>query len=247
MTVFGEALDDDEDAQREELRHMDGIDVMRPRKSPPRLPSGTVPLFSAEVGDGCIPVTNGDKPSPWQVLGAFYMQGNLTNRLLQAGALDSLAPTETLEQFDKAFRAAFGCPPQTAIWVDAFIMELERARSAWFGAEQSGVEPGDHERLAVARVALREVREFLGKCPTFCPVLPFWLSVPLTALLLRKFSFGRGGGGALGAGTIRELLINPSKLAAYLRRAKLARFFTVELGLLASESVVHSGTQPVAP
>lgn len=119
-----------------------------------------------------------------------------------------------------------------------FIRELEDGRATWFAEEYRGAEPGPAERRAFARVVLDNTQTVVDQYRSRYDVLPRWLSVELTALLLHKVSCLRGGGpqGTLSAGRRRELLSNPVKMARHLRESKMrARLFAVEIAELERE------------
>jgi len=89
--------------------------------------------------------------------------------------------------------------------------------------------------MVAAREVLRCTRDRLSTAELSCPLLPQWLVPELVALLLQRFSFGRGGGPdrAVSSERMREMLLSPSVLAAYLRGQSLGavRFARVLVAL----------------
>jgi len=103
-------------------------------------------------------------------------------------------------------------------WFPWFFEYLERGRIAWYEREAAGVIISD-DVLDAAQKVLRATRNRLSTATLSCPLLPCWLVPEVVALLLQRFSFARGGGPerAVSHDRMREMLLNPPKLAAYLR------------------------------
>lgn len=120
------------------------------------------------------------------------------------------------------------------MWVEEFLSCLEGMKVACLW-NAPGTPLESAEPVHLARTTLERTRAALVRRQDICPVLPPWLSEELTALLLQKVSFGRGGGqqGAISRERMRVLLSNPRKLIRYLCENKLrASLFTAELAAL---------------
>ncbi len=224
---------------REHLLREPGMRIRRARRPRPRLPAGTaVVRILSKKAIGCVPESDGSEPTPEHVLAAQLFLRDVIQPILRSAAHGALVENSRLGALESGFHEAFGCAPQTAAWLGAFIRELELGRCAWFAAELTGTEPGPEERKELARVTLRGTRDALASSAPGCE-LPRWLSVNLTVLLLQKFSFGRGGGpqGALATNSVRDLLKDPVKMIAFLRVKKYrSRMFSAELALLGLEA-----------
>jgi hypothetical protein len=203
----------DLDPEAQQFANTEGVQVRRVRRIPPRLPTGTVLVRDLRGAKTCMRMIEARFPSPAERLMAKHLC-NLVDEVEHATLAPHTVRAETLQALEAAYDAAFPWPN----WFPWFFEYLQRARIAWYDWETAGLATPDHV-LEVGRAVLRWTRDALSDAIVFCPLLPRWLVPELVALLLQRFSFGRGGGPdrALSHDRMRELLLHPPKMAKYLR------------------------------
>jgi hypothetical protein len=209
--------------------------VRRPRRARSRVPAGTVAI---EDGRGkvfdCIPWPDANRPTVEHALAAELLYRAVIRPILESSRRGGLVEQTTLQALENAYSQCFGCAPKTAAWLGLFLRELEFARRDWLALRLSGADPGPEQHVGLARTVLDRTRDALGGAG-LGGELPSWLSPNLTALLLQKVSFGRGGGPqrALSRNGMAGLLSSPSNVARFLRaNPRRASRFSVELAEL---------------
>lgn len=190
-----------------------GVSVRTRRRVPPRVPTGTFQVTYANSAKSCLRVVEGSYTLPQDVEAARHLSQMLLEIEASLRAGDWVA-REALEAIDRAYAAAFPYPE----WFPWFFEYLQRARIAWYEREIAGLVASD-DIVAAGREVLRLTRDRLSTADLSCPLLPRWLAPELVALLIQRFSFGRGGGPdrAVSHDRMREMLLIPSELAGYLR------------------------------
>jgi hypothetical protein len=143
-------------------------------------------------------------------------------------------PAEESRCVENLLNAAFECSYHVAYWLIPLLNRLEEARSAWYAIE-SQRKPNESPQLELfknlATQVLSNTADDLKSCPVIVSV-PAWLSANLVALLISKYSFGRGGGrtGTISRKSMRDLLASPAMMAAWLRRRPAFNgYFAAEL------------------
>jgi hypothetical protein len=189
-----------------------GVQVRRARRIPPRLPIGTALLTDLRGTKTCMRMTEARFPSPAERRMAKHLS-DLVIQVERATLAPHAVRAEALRAVESAYGAAFPWPN----WFAWFFEYLQRARAAWYDCETAGLIPDDP--LEAGRAVIRCTRDALSEAIVFCPLLPWRLTPELVALLIQRFSFGRGGGPdrALSYDRMQELLLHPPKMAAYLR------------------------------
>lgn len=226
-------MSDFSDEARADFARKDGVQVRRVRRSPPRLPAGTLRI-RGNGADGCIPITHGDFLTERDRALFCLLNGELMNVIRYCMENNLPVPVDFLEAMRRAAPAVFGCDPDDAYWLVPFLGELEAGRSERLALESREAGPGTIDLRPLAEeVIVRTLRRVQRLAPSIG--LPPWLSGRLVALLLKRFSYTRGGGanGSLTKESIRRLLADPRQLSKYLRAEPgRARVFANELCLL---------------
>lgn len=226
-------MDDFGDEEREAFARGDGVQVWRPRRSPPRLPAGTMRV-TGNGGGGCIPIVSGAWLTELET-GLFRLiQGEVMN-LIRFGIVEHRPVSDDhREALHRITRAAFRCEPDDALWLVAFLGELEAARGERLALESREVDPSATNLVPLAQAVLDQTRRRAQRLAPSAD-LPPWLSRSLTAFMLKSFSYSGGGGpyAALTLDSIRTLLADRRELRDYLRRSpERARCFEAELAAL---------------
>ena len=239
-------MDDDDEwgvDVREELANASGMHTYKPRRSPARLPAGTVRNRGPE--GGCLPVTTGVYLSAEEHELFGLLLREFLSPLSYGVSAGHLVTEQQRAALHDVVELAFGCRSDVALWLVPYMTELRVGRSERFAAEVKATDPARCELLPVARgVHERTRRELFRSAPQVS--LPTWLTEQVTVLLLKKFSFAGGGGpdGALSEQRIMGLLQEPRELAAYLSATPVrARIFAAELSLLA-QAAQRERTRP---
>lgn len=233
------------DEEREDFARQDGVQVHQQRRSPPRLPAGTIRIHGGNEG-GCIPVSNGEFLTEGEK-GLFRLiLGEVINPLRFGAEDNRLVADDHRDALLRIGRELFGCELDTALWLVPFLTELEGARSDRLALETKASNSLEVDLHPVAQAAIERT---LQRAKRLAPSieLPQWLSPELVQVLIRRFSFSGGGGphAALTRDVIQSLLIDPLALAAYLRTTpRLAARMREELSSL---DAAASATRRAAP
>ncbi len=205
------------DEERDDFAHQGGVQQYRQRRSPPRLPAGTLRIHGDAPG-GCMPVVAADFLTEREKAIFRLMNGEVLN-VIRFGVEDNCpVPDDYREALQRAARALFGYEPDDALWLEPLLVELELGRSERLALETRAADPSNTNLLALAEAVLERTRRGVQRlAPSVA--LPAWLSPRLTSLLLKRFSFSGGGGakGALAKESIRQMLAEPCQLSQYLR------------------------------
>lgn len=221
------------DEEREDFARQDGVQLHQQRRSPPRLPAGTLRIHGDNEG-GCIPISGGDFLTESEKGLLRLILGEVINPL-RFGAEDNWPVADDhRDALLRMGRELFACEHDTALWLVPFLTELELARSERLALETKASTPLDVDLHSVAQGALERT---LLRAKRLAPSveLPEWLSPELVELFVRRFSFNGGGGpdAALTRDAIQSLLVDPQALADYLRATpKLAARMGRELTAL---------------
>lgn len=221
------------DEEREDFARQDGVQMHRQRRSPPRLPAGTVRIHGENAG-GCIPLETADFLTERETAIYHLIQGELLNVIRHGVEQYFPVPDDFRDGLSRAAGAIFGCDPDDAPWLVPFLTELEVGRGERLALETREVDPSKTNLRPLAEDVLARTRRRAQRLAPSIE-LPSWLSARLTVLLLKRFSFSHGGGkdGALAKESIRALLADPCELAKYLRAdADRASIYAGELGTL---------------
>jgi hypothetical protein len=230
----------DEKTLREHGLNAPGMRVLEPRHAAPRVPAGTIRVLTRDnlglsAPKTCLPEIPASVPNAQDLWAAQHLNRVIAS-VARAAESGEMVSNDAILTLRRAFRGAFGCLPEIVVWRDLLVEQLEVARIEWFAEQAGGAEPRAERSKELAEAALQRTCDHVGQRAILSPVPPRWLSANLTALLLRRFSFGRGGGTqrALSKQRIRDLLSDPRELARYLREDPERRgFFPRELRELA--------------
>jgi hypothetical protein len=228
------------DEERDDFASQDGVQLHQRRRSPPRLPAGTLRIHGDNEG-GCIPISTGEFLTDSEKGLLRLILGEVINPL-RFGAEDNWpVADDQREALLRMGRELFACEHTTALWLVPFLTELEVARSERLALETKASSPLDVDLHPVARAAIeRTLRRAKHLAPSI--ELPQWLSPELVELFVRRFSFSGGGGpyAALTREAIQSLLVDQRALADYLRSTpKLAARMRGEL--LALDAAADAG------
>jgi hypothetical protein len=240
-------MDDFGDEEREAYARGDGVQVWRPRRSPPRLPAGTMRV-TGNGGGGCIPIVSGAWMTELEI-GLFRMiQGEVMNPI-RFGIVEHRPVTDDhREALRRITQAAFDCESEDALWLVPFLGEIEAARGERLVLESREADPSTTNLIPLAEVVIGLARRRAQRLAPSIDMPP-WLSPQVTALLLKRFSYSGGGGpyAALTPDSIRRLLADPRRLRKYLNESpERARLFHAELAAL-DAAIAASPNPDVVP
>jgi hypothetical protein len=154
---------DIQEEERDDFARQLGVHVDQKRRSPPRLPAGTLRLRGIGEG-GCIPVSAGVSLTEVEI-GLYRLLRNEVLKPLEYGIAAGVPVTEEHRRCLSAMGlAAFGFAPEDALWLVPYLIELEAARSERLVLESNAADPGVVDLTPLARRVLKRTRHDGSNC-----------------------------------------------------------------------------------